>query len=486
MAVNQSILLITPPSEDEETNLPRWVERRRQKQQPLGLGIVGSQILHGMKGEVEVRILDFYSHVEATMNDAIAAICEECERSRVAIIGISCSSLLLRQAHTLGKLIRSETRLAGARLVLGGTATSYYHEEIQAWRLFDAIVVRNGNLAFLQYARHVIQGQPAPSEGVFMLADGRYEGSLPSEEFLAESVQSEVPVDYRLFRDRYGFEWEGGLAALFTAYGCPYNCAFCSEAESVRHYNCDREGGGRRLDVVRQEVESLKSLGYRRVSIVNDSLLNDASRWRDVVDILEENRLEFEVRARVDQLLAIGEEGVRLLVDKGLRRIFVGVESSSDESLSFLRKRITLAQTRKVFDYLAAGKRHHAEKGYGGEFSTVAYIMLGLKKTSASGGTEPESLWDVLKSIWLPFTLKADYAHYATLVLYPGTLLYKEWMREEGEADYWKRFYEDPSQKSSFPVYRYAIRRSIIVSAAYFLFYLRPRYWRVAIMDTLR
>ena len=479
------ILLITPPSGNEETNLPRWVEKRRQKQQPLGLAVIGSQIVYEMKETVEVKILDYYSEIGATIEDVLKAIREEEGRGRINIIAISCSSFLLRQVYRLVRLLKSDSRLSGIKIAVGGPATNYYYEEIKKWRLFDAIFIRNGNLSFLEYVRYAVDSQPLPKEGVFVLVDGAYEGSLPSEEFLIKSVQSEVPIDYGLFSDTYGFKWEGGLAAVFTSYGCPYDCAFCSEADSLRYYICNGFNGCRKLDVIRKEVESLRSLGYSRISIVNDSFFNETNRWEEIIDIIEENRLEFEIRARVDQLLSIGDKNIRALVDKGLRRILVGVESSSDESLAFLKKGITTQQIKEVFGHLAEAKRYHKERGYPGEFSSVAYIMLGLKRKPATGNVEKETFLDILKSIWLPFKLEADYAHYATLVLYPGTSLYREWLKEEAE-DHWQRFYENPDMSSKLPSYPYRVKRSIVVSFAYFLFYLQPRFWRIAIKRMLK
>jgi len=111
--------------------------------------------------------------------------------------------------------------------------------------------------------------------------------------------------------------------------------------------------------------------------------------------------------------------------------------------------------------------------------------MLGLKRKPATGNVEKETFLDIMKSIWLPFKLEADYAHYATLVLYPGTSLYREWLKEEAE-DHWQRFYENPDMSSKLPSYPYRVKRSIVVSFAYFLFYLQPRFWRIAIKRMLK
>lgn len=438
-----------------------------------------------MKESVEVRILDYYSEIDSTIEDVLETINEENKKGGIDIIGISCSSFLLKQVYKLVRLLKSDSKLSDIKIAIGGPATNYYYEEIENWLLFDAIFIRNANLSFLDYVKYITDFQPLPKEGVFVLVNGCYKGSLPSEEFLVRSVQSEVPIDYELFSDIYGFKWEGGLAAVFTSYGCPYNCAFCCEAESLRYYICNGYNGFRKIDIIRKEVESLKKLGYNRVSIVNDSLLNETNRWEEIIDIIDENNLEFEIRARVDQLLSIGEESIKILIDKGLRRILVGVESSSDESLAFLKKRTTIEQIKRVFEYLSQGKRYHKERKYHGDFSSVAYIMLGLKRKLTTGSIEKETFFDILKSIWLPFRLKADYAHYATLVLYPGTFLYKEWLKEEAQ-DYWQKFHENPDTSNRLPSYHYRIKRSIIVSFAYFLFYIQPKFWSITIKHILK
>lgn len=479
------ILLLTLPFEGEETNLPRWVERKRQKQQPLGLGVIASQIVNEMRESVEVKIIDYYSRNDSTIENVLETIKREHKRGQVAVVGISCSSPLLRQAYRLVKGIKADPEICEIKVALGGHAANCYFEEIKQWHLLDAIFLRNGNLSFLEYVRHVVADQPIPEEGAFVLTNGTYSGRLPSEEFLVRSVKREAPVDYRLFDDSYGFAWEGEFASIFTSYGCPYSCSFCTEADSLRYYTCNGNEGFRDINIIRQEVESLRELGCKRVSIVNDSLLNETERWREIVDTIHDNGMEFEIRARVDQLIAIGPENLRSMIDKGLRRVFVGGESASDEALAFLRKRITAEHIQKAFSYLREGKRYHKDKGYSGEFSSVVYIMLGLKKKNSSGGIEEETLGDVLRSVWLPFKLRADYAHYATLTLYPGTFLYEEWLRD-GAEDYWQQFYEHPDMLNALPLYPYKISRSAIVSLAYVLFYIRPRFWPFIVTTLFR
>lgn len=478
------VLFITPPVMRQDTNLPGWVEKLRQRQQPLGLAVVASQLMHAMSDSVDVDILDFYSETASTTSRVFNALKETHAGNPIAILGISCSSFLLQQVYQLVRRLKSDPQFSDMKIVLGGTSASYYHDELARWGLLDAIFVRNGNLSFLEYVKYALFSGPLPREGAFVLKDGRYEGALPSDSFLVESVRREVPIQYALFRDMYGFRREGRLAAVFTSYGCPYNCSFCSEAKSARHYLCDGFNGFRDIEIIRRELESLKSLAYDRITIVNDSLLNEANRWSEVADIIKETGMEFEIRVRVDQLLAVGAEGIKQLIDRGLRRVFVGVESASDEALTFLNKRINSEQIAKAFSYLTEGKEYHRRLGLSGEFATVAYIMLGLMKRKPDGALVPESFLDMLRSIRLPFQLKSDYAHYAALVLYPGTSLYGTWLREDARRkDYWQRYYENPEIPDALPSYQHGIRGSLGASLAYLLFYSRPRFWSMILSE---
>jgi radical SAM superfamily enzyme YgiQ (UPF0313 family) len=122
--------------------------------------------------------------------------------------------------------------------------------------------------------------------------------------------------------------------------GCPFDCDFCNIAvlngRNVRTKSRDQTIG---------ELDALYNRGWRSdVFIVDDNFIGNKRKLKEeilpaMVDWQQSRKYPFSLSTQVSINLADDEELVRLLVTASFNRVFVGIESSNEESLVECNKR---------------------------------------------------------------------------------------------------------------------------------------------------
>jgi len=122
--------------------------------------------------------------------------------------------------------------------------------------------------------------------------------------------------------------------------GCPFDCDFCNIAvlngRNVRTKSRDQIMG---------ELDALHNRGWRSdVFIVDDNFIGKKRKLKEeilpaMVDWQQSRKYPFSLSTQVSINLADDEELVRLLVTAGFNRVFIGIESSNEESLVECNKR---------------------------------------------------------------------------------------------------------------------------------------------------
>lgn len=132
--------------------------------------------------------------------------------------------------------------------------------------------------------------------------------------------------------------------AIYTKRGCPYQCSFCTTGavSGLKHFqNLDRWRSRTAKNVV-DEIEYLaKENHIRWFTIVDDLYLAKGHVGsQHALDVAEnilgrQLNLEYMIDCRID---SIDEKVFRLLKRSGLRKVFVGAESSSEIALDKFKK----------------------------------------------------------------------------------------------------------------------------------------------------
>ena len=150
-------------------------------------------------------------------------------------------------------------------------------------------------------------------------------------------------------------------------------------------------------------VEVVERYGAGFINFYDDNFTLKKSRVAEICELILERglKVDWKCEGRVD---GVDPPLLRLMRRAGCRAIAYGVESGNPETLSLLRKDVTLDETRRAFaETRAAG------------LASVAYIILGApgEDRDAVGRT-----LDFCREI------QATYVQFSTLTAFPGTPLF--------------------------------------------------------------
>lgn len=122
--------------------------------------------------------------------------------------------------------------------------------------------------------------------------------------------------------------------------GCPFDCDFCNIA-ILNGRNVRTKSRGQILG----ELDALYDRGWRSdVFIVDDNFIGNKRKLKEeilpaMIEWQQNRKYPFSLSTQVSINLADDEELVRLLVTAGFDRVFIGIESSNEESLVECNKR---------------------------------------------------------------------------------------------------------------------------------------------------
>src|SRR3972149_3580007 len=318
---------------------------------PLGLGYIAASL---RKHGVAVELVDC---TFLTRGEALAKV----KRSKPQIIGFYSMVSMKKATMELAALLRED----GELLVVGGPLPTL--DPAGYLEVFDVAVLGEGEAAMVEIAECHRKGFGLWGlEGIAYKDNGIVKFTSPRKQ--VEALDS-LPFPTRdLFENdsykrhylrRFGYS----ISPLITSRGCPFSCDFCSRPVFGQSFRA------RSASNVVDEVEEIVGLGYDRVWFADDCFTLNRERLMDVCDELVKRkvRVSWECLSRVDTMdLEVAERMRRA----GCVRVFFGIESGSNSTLSLMRKQITVEQARKaVYNAKKAGLRVGAFFiiGYAGE-----------------------------------------------------------------------------------------------------------------------
>ncbi len=200
---------------------------------------------------------------------------------------------------------------------------------------------------------------------------------------------------------------------LQVTYGCSHNrCTFCGTY-------LDKPFQTRPLEDVQQDVALARQVipGTRRVFLADgNALVLSSRRLVQILDALAAafpNLQRVAAYANAQDLLRKSRDELRLLRDKGLRLVYLGLESGHDEVLQRINKGTTAAEM------IEAVRRAQAE-----DIRVSVIALLGI------GGPEL-SLAHAEATGRAVSAMDPRYLSLLTLMLVPGTPLDEQWRQGE-------------------------------------------------------
>lgn len=300
--------------------------RRWGRREELGLGYVcGALQAAGLHGDIAAVELDDPCNC--------AEFTARIVREKPLLLGIACSHARteLSALQTLLATVRAAFKGEHLHVTAGGYFASFNAEQLlQACPDLDSVVVGEGELTTVDLMSRLREGRKPG------LCAGLKQRGVPY------SPRPAIDDLDRLAHPSRSLPWldDPGLRAVATSRGCLAHCTFCNVPAWTRQH-----GQGWRGRSAVSIVEELRMLaarhGARRIWFVDSSFEDPApgegvARMRELAEALiqADLRLCFYVFMRAESLCRQDVQAVLpLLIRSGLRRVFVGVETGSDERL---------------------------------------------------------------------------------------------------------------------------------------------------------
>jgi anaerobic magnesium-protoporphyrin IX monomethyl ester cyclase len=294
-----------------------------------------------------------------------------------------------RLADKLGELV------PGCIFAAGGPLPTLYPERFEV--RFDLVFRGEAARSFPEFCRDYLNAgdrqefarnmKPVLYPGICSAGDASIDSEsehLSKEEIDAMPITDRSGFDHGKYQ-ALGLECSGKkTASIMMTYGCPFSCDFCSKpvfGNVVRY---------RSLDRVFEEIRDIMSYGYDFLWIADDLFTYNEQFLKGFCERLRAEGIDisWSCLSRVD---TVSGDTARMMSEAGCRKVYLGIESGSDEVLKLMNKKIDL---KKVMSGVETFKSSGIDcagffiVGYPGETietieSTFAFALsLGLDEIS--------------------------------------------------------------------------------------------------------
>jgi radical SAM superfamily enzyme YgiQ (UPF0313 family) len=321
-----------------------WSTPSIKKPLPMSLLAVAS----ALEGEFDYEIVD-----ANLLADPVGRIVELGRARKLTAIGITVMPGP-QLNHAVGDSKRLKAALPDVPIIWGGYFPSQHADTVLQEAYVDYCVHSQGEQTFLELARVLDKGGDlASTQGIMYKGGGTVQHTphrplLPLDS-LPDWPYHRVPME-RYFHKHYLGERVG---THHSSYGCPFSCNFCAVVGMVNK---------RWLP---QSAERTAGVVQR----LHDQYGADAIQFHDMDFFISEPRTaEFAERiaplnmtwwalGRVDELMRYSDATWKKMKASGLKMVFSGAESGSDEVLKRMNKggkstaHLTLELARRMQSY---------------------------------------------------------------------------------------------------------------------------------------
>lgn len=312
-----------------------------------------------LEGTHDYRIID-----GNLVPDPLEALSQAINQDGVDILAITVMpGPQLNQAVPLSRELKR--RHPNVRIVWGGYFPTQHYEATLAADYVDFVVRGHGEVVFRSLVDALRSGRDP--YGIPGLAYRHPETGAVTSNPLAPIPHPDRMPDFpyqRVDVPRYVRRTFMGERTLphHSSYGCPFRCNFCAVVNMVdgRWFTQSAE---RTANVARHMVESW---GIDSIEFYDNNFFVHEKRTAEFAERVMDLKLHWWGEGRIDTLLKYSDHSWELMRDSGLRMVFLGAESGSDETLKRMNKGGT-ASTEKTLEIA----RKMADYGIVPEFSFV-------------------------------------------------------------------------------------------------------------------
>jgi anaerobic magnesium-protoporphyrin IX monomethyl ester cyclase len=279
-------------------------------------------------------------------------------------------TILDTNAHLLGVTVMPGPQLANAvpvcralktefphlTIVWGGYFPTQHYDIVLRADYVDYVVRGYGEEAFTALL-DVIERQSIPLSlpGIAMReADGGIHGSLPARIPHPDELP-DFPY-HRVNVERYVRKTFMGNRTLphHSSYGCPFFCNFCAVVNMVNG-RWLAQSAERTADIVRRLVDAYR---LDAVEFYDNNFFTSEKRIAEFAARVMDLNIAWWGEGRIDTMIGYSDRTWELMRDSGLRMVFLGAESGSDETLKRMDKG-GKASTKKTLEIAAKMARYN-------------------------------------------------------------------------------------------------------------------------------
>ncbi len=309
------------------------------------------------------------------------------------------------------------------KTILGGVHASFMYEEVfNNSEAVDFIVRGEGEITLVELLRAISsKDNPSKVKGI-AYRENSYVVVTEQRGFI-ENLDN-LPMAWHLL------DWEdytyyilpgSRLGAICTSRGCSQECTFCSQ-QKFWH----KTWRARSPEDLLREMKLLREkYNVDVVLFTDDYPTPDRERWEKLLDLLIQEDLGMKIlmETRAEDIVRD-----RDILDKykkaGIIHIYVGTEATDQKSLDYIKKDISIEESRLALDLLR-------EVG----IITETSMILGF----------PDETWDSIEqTLRLVLDYNPDFAHFLAIAPWPYSDIYDDLKEYIEVTDYRKYNLIDP------------------------------------------
>ncbi|OGO21363.1 MAG: hypothetical protein A2144_03815 [Chloroflexi bacterium RBG_16_50_9] len=364
---------------------------------PLGLAYIGAVL---EKAGHSVKILDLT--IEGMAPNKFRPYLLE---HKPDVVGITCMVTEFNEASKTSSICKEVA--PRVPVIVGGPLPSALPRSFLAQPSIDIVVRGEAEATITELLRRLESGTSlADVPGVGYKDNGEMRVN-PAGPPILDMDTIPFPARHLLPMERYfsSFEnWFGrgyGIKGtnMFSSRGCPYSCIYCDKNVFGAKWR------GRSAGNIMAEIEILvREYGVNGILFSDDMFDLYPARVYQICDEIKSRGLDivWGINSRVNHA---DEEMYRRMKESGCQCVAFGIESGNQNTLDFMRKKITLQQITEAIDIAnRAGLK------------TVGYFMIGML------GENRDTIKQTVK---FARGLGLDSGGFSRVVPYPGTTLYR-------------------------------------------------------------
>jgi anaerobic magnesium-protoporphyrin IX monomethyl ester cyclase len=237
---------------------------------------------------------------------------------------------------------------------------------------------------------------------------------------------------------------------MLTSTGCPFHCSFCA----ISHLPYRERAPQNIADEIE---ECYRKYGVREIDFFDATFFINKRRSMEICEEIMRRKIKIEwsCRSRVD---VVDEDILRAASLAGCRKIYYGIESSSEEVLKKINKQIGHAQIIRAIN---ATHKYNID--------TLGFFMI---------GNPSDTKESILSSIAFAKKLDLDFIQVCRMIAKPDTELHSRLIKAHG-TDYWREYILGRREEMRLPALWSTLPEDEIekyVRKFYRDFYFRPSY----------